>query len=253
MEGQLERLDEPVKHCSFPSLGQSVGDEGGVLSHHRRIVLGARTFRPKTADVEWDDLNRATGLRRKGFQQLVAARSVAEYRWHTGLFDHPDQLSQVFGTRLGQRGDTRNHDVGDLEIVGGGEVSEGVMIGDQHPAARWNLGQDVADFGIDTAEFLRDRLATVGVGVRPGDLVEPGSDELGPAGHPGGVEPHVWIQGARPVVMPVTVVAVAVIPVVVVTLIAVVVAMVVVLVTFLPILGAYYLTRGTDTVAGQGK
>ncbi len=32
-----------------------------------------------------------------------------------------------------------------------------------------------------------------------------------------------------------------------------VVAMVVVLVTFLPILGAYYLTRGTDTVAGQGK
>ncbi|MGI3169381.1 ABC transporter permease [Pseudooceanicola sp. C21-150M6] len=32
-----------------------------------------------------------------------------------------------------------------------------------------------------------------------------------------------------------------------------VVAMVVVLVTLLPILGAYYLTRGTDTVAGQGK
>jgi putative spermidine/putrescine transport system permease protein len=32
-----------------------------------------------------------------------------------------------------------------------------------------------------------------------------------------------------------------------------VVAMVVVLVTFLPILGAFYLTRGTDTVAGQGK
>ncbi|MGC1504724.1 MAG: ABC transporter permease [Sulfitobacter sp.] len=32
-----------------------------------------------------------------------------------------------------------------------------------------------------------------------------------------------------------------------------VVAMVVVLVTFIPILGAYYLTRGTDTVAGQGK
>ena len=32
-----------------------------------------------------------------------------------------------------------------------------------------------------------------------------------------------------------------------------VVAMVVVIVTFLPILGAYYLTRGTDTVAGQGK
>ncbi len=32
-----------------------------------------------------------------------------------------------------------------------------------------------------------------------------------------------------------------------------IVAMVVVLVTFLPILGAYYLTRGTDTVAGQGK
>jgi putative spermidine/putrescine transport system permease protein len=32
-----------------------------------------------------------------------------------------------------------------------------------------------------------------------------------------------------------------------------VVAMAVVLVTFLPILGAYYLTRGTDTVAGQGK
>ncbi|MGC1487387.1 MAG: ABC transporter permease [Albidovulum sp.] len=32
-----------------------------------------------------------------------------------------------------------------------------------------------------------------------------------------------------------------------------VVAMIVVLVTFLPILGAYYLTRGTDTVAGQGK
>ena len=32
-----------------------------------------------------------------------------------------------------------------------------------------------------------------------------------------------------------------------------VVAMVVVLLTFLPILGAYYLTRGTDTVAGSGK
>lgn len=32
-----------------------------------------------------------------------------------------------------------------------------------------------------------------------------------------------------------------------------VVAMVVVLVTFLPILAAYYLTRGTETVAGQGK
>jgi putative spermidine/putrescine transport system permease protein len=32
-----------------------------------------------------------------------------------------------------------------------------------------------------------------------------------------------------------------------------VVAMVVVIVTFLPILGAYYLTRATDTVAGQGK
>lgn len=32
-----------------------------------------------------------------------------------------------------------------------------------------------------------------------------------------------------------------------------VVALFVVLVTFLPILGAYYLTRGTDTVAGQGK
>jgi putative spermidine/putrescine transport system permease protein len=32
-----------------------------------------------------------------------------------------------------------------------------------------------------------------------------------------------------------------------------VVAMVVVLVTLLPILGAYYLTRGTDTVAGSGK
>ena len=32
-----------------------------------------------------------------------------------------------------------------------------------------------------------------------------------------------------------------------------VVAMIVVLVTFLPILAAYYLTRGTDTVAGQGK
>lgn len=32
-----------------------------------------------------------------------------------------------------------------------------------------------------------------------------------------------------------------------------VVAMIVVIVTFLPILGAYYLTRGTDTVAGQGK
>ncbi|TNF61038.1 MAG: ABC transporter permease [Rhodobacteraceae bacterium] len=32
-----------------------------------------------------------------------------------------------------------------------------------------------------------------------------------------------------------------------------VVAMIVVLVTFLPILGAFYLTRGTDTVAGQGK
>lgn len=32
-----------------------------------------------------------------------------------------------------------------------------------------------------------------------------------------------------------------------------VVAMIVVLVTFLPILGAYYLTRGTDTVAGSGK
>ncbi|MEX0970132.1 MAG: ABC transporter permease [Paracoccaceae bacterium] len=32
-----------------------------------------------------------------------------------------------------------------------------------------------------------------------------------------------------------------------------VVAMVVVMVTFLPILAAYYLTRGTDTVAGQGK
>ncbi len=32
-----------------------------------------------------------------------------------------------------------------------------------------------------------------------------------------------------------------------------VVAMVVVLVTLLPILGAYYLTRGTDQVAGQGK
>ncbi len=32
-----------------------------------------------------------------------------------------------------------------------------------------------------------------------------------------------------------------------------VVAMIVVLVTFLPILGAYYLTRGAETVAGQGK
>jgi putative spermidine/putrescine transport system permease protein len=32
-----------------------------------------------------------------------------------------------------------------------------------------------------------------------------------------------------------------------------VVAMVVVLLTFLPILGAYYLTRGTETVAGSGK
>lgn len=32
-----------------------------------------------------------------------------------------------------------------------------------------------------------------------------------------------------------------------------VVAMVVVLVTFLPILGAYWLTRGTETVAGEGK
>lgn len=32
-----------------------------------------------------------------------------------------------------------------------------------------------------------------------------------------------------------------------------VVAMVVVIVTFLPILGAYYLTRGTETVSGQGK
>ena len=32
-----------------------------------------------------------------------------------------------------------------------------------------------------------------------------------------------------------------------------VVAMVVVLVTLLPILGAYYLTRGTEAVAGQGK
>ena len=32
-----------------------------------------------------------------------------------------------------------------------------------------------------------------------------------------------------------------------------VVAMVVVLVTFLPILGAYYLTRGTESVAGSGK
>jgi putative spermidine/putrescine transport system permease protein len=32
-----------------------------------------------------------------------------------------------------------------------------------------------------------------------------------------------------------------------------VVAMIVVLATFLPILGAYYLTRGTETVAGQGK
>ena len=32
-----------------------------------------------------------------------------------------------------------------------------------------------------------------------------------------------------------------------------VVALVVVLVTFIPILAAYYLTRGTDTVAGQGK
>ncbi|WP_208348890.1 ABC transporter permease [Pseudaestuariivita rosea] len=32
-----------------------------------------------------------------------------------------------------------------------------------------------------------------------------------------------------------------------------VVAMIVVLVTFLPILAAYYLTRGTDTVAGSGK
>jgi len=32
-----------------------------------------------------------------------------------------------------------------------------------------------------------------------------------------------------------------------------VVAMVVVLVTFLPIVGAYYLTRGTETIAGQGK
>ncbi len=32
-----------------------------------------------------------------------------------------------------------------------------------------------------------------------------------------------------------------------------VVAMIVVLVTLLPILGAYYLTRGTDQVAGQGK
>ena len=32
-----------------------------------------------------------------------------------------------------------------------------------------------------------------------------------------------------------------------------VVAMVVVLVTMLPILGAYYLTRGTEEVAGQGK
>jgi putative spermidine/putrescine transport system permease protein len=32
-----------------------------------------------------------------------------------------------------------------------------------------------------------------------------------------------------------------------------VVAMAVVLVTFLPILAAYYLTRGTDTVAGHGK
>jgi putative spermidine/putrescine transport system permease protein len=32
-----------------------------------------------------------------------------------------------------------------------------------------------------------------------------------------------------------------------------VVAMVVVIVTFLPILGAYYLTRGTETVAGAGK
>lgn len=32
-----------------------------------------------------------------------------------------------------------------------------------------------------------------------------------------------------------------------------VVAMVVVIVTFLPILAAYYLTRGTETVAGQGK
>ena len=32
-----------------------------------------------------------------------------------------------------------------------------------------------------------------------------------------------------------------------------VVAMVVVLVTFLPILGAYYLTRGTESVAGHGK
>ena len=32
-----------------------------------------------------------------------------------------------------------------------------------------------------------------------------------------------------------------------------VVAMVVVIVTFLPILSAYYLTRGTDTVAGQGR
>ena len=32
-----------------------------------------------------------------------------------------------------------------------------------------------------------------------------------------------------------------------------VVAMAVVLGTFLPILAAYYLTRGTDTVAGSGK
>jgi putative spermidine/putrescine transport system permease protein len=32
-----------------------------------------------------------------------------------------------------------------------------------------------------------------------------------------------------------------------------VVAMVVVIVTFVPILFAYYLTRGTDTVAGSGK
>ena len=32
-----------------------------------------------------------------------------------------------------------------------------------------------------------------------------------------------------------------------------VVAMIVVVVTLLPILGAYYLTRGTEQVAGQGK
>jgi len=97
---------------------------------------------------------------------------------------------------LGQGGTARDDHAGHLEVVGVGEVAEGVVVGHEDALTRRDRGEDVADLGVRLRERRRDLLAAGGVGVVAGHVRQLGADEGRARRHALHIEPDVGVLGA---------------------------------------------------------